>query len=877
MDRDDVATLAEKALEPELAAPSPRTRAELDAATERLCRILANIADLVAPARRARPSHRRPGWTAAVQAKHRDARTALRRAKAAPDSEARQTQYEDRQKEFLETLRTEQRAEWREALHKASERNTLWPLAKWARERSGRPPQPKGTPPIQRAPGEQAESSAEGKAELFAERFFPNVTPGVFPPSDAELAAEPHPPLVHMNLDITEADVRDALAQTAPWKAAGPDGLPAGFLKACGSPLDKALSKIYSTSMNLGYWPQSFGRANVAVIPKPGKTTEQLSVPGGWRPISLLSCLAKPMEKILASRLLTKCEEEGMLPPEQFGNRPKRSCEAAVRLVVQMVRAVWAQNSAASLLQLDLKGAFDRVHHEWLLVTLHRTGLPAQLLKWIKGWLHGRQSSMRVDGEETRFRDIPAGVPQGSPLSPILFVLFLAPLYNRLRRDGIMLAGFADDTNILAFGKTHRDNVSKLEATYRAAEKWAAEVGMQFEPAKSELIHFREAGNPITLPVRLGADTIQPVPSARFLGVWLDYRLRWKAHIKAIRGKLERQTLALTRLAASVWGCDLPRARTLYTAVVRPLAVYGAAAVVEHQPAEPARTPTHGQPPPLKSRGVIGKALALTQNKALRRVAGAYKASPIKVLEADMGVPPLDLYIEARQAVFERRLKASGVGQYIQDACASISTQLRNRRALWRRPPALYHQDWPEDIHKAMHEKWMTRWSETRAGERSEIPPQPPLPPTKAGQTQLRPVYRGMRKAYTSVLFQARTGCIGLRAFLHRVGVPEFQGAPECQCEHGGHQTVVHLFTACMDPRSRPLRELGLNTAESVGEALGDPKRAPEMARRLVGSGWLPEYRVAETLRHRADFEELEKEERRGEEGEAMEESEDPG
>ena len=186
-----------------------------------------------------------------------------------------------------------------------------------------------------------------------------------------------------------------------------------------------------------------------------------------------------------------------------------------------MVRAVWAQNSAASLLQLDLKGAFDRVHHEWLLVTLHRAGLPAQLLKWIKGWLHGRQSSMRVDGEETTFRDIPAGVPQGSPLSPILFVLFLAPLYNRLRRDGIMLAGFADDTNILAF---------------------------------------------------------------------------------------------------------------------------------RHRPT--------GNQPPLKSRGVIGKALALTQNKALRRVAGAYKASPIKVLEADMGVPPLDLYIEARRAVFKRRLKS---------------------------------------------------------------------------------------------------------------------------------------------------------------------------------------------------------------------------
>ena len=170
-----MAILAEKALEPELGTPIARTPVELDAAAERLCRILTEIADLVTPARRARPGHRRPGWTAAVQAKHRDARTALRRAKAVPDSETRQAQYQGTQKEFLEALRTEQRAEWREALHRASERNAvaaseMGTPTKW---KAVGPSQPKGTPPIRRTPGEQAKSSPEGKAELFAERFSP--------------------------------------------------------------------------------------------------------------------------------------------------------------------------------------------------------------------------------------------------------------------------------------------------------------------------------------------------------------------------------------------------------------------------------------------------------------------------------------------------------------------------------------------------------------------------------------------------------------------------------------------------------------------------------------------------------------------------------
>jgi hypothetical protein len=107
---------------------------------------------------------------------------------------------------------------------------------------------------------------------------------------------------------------------------------------------------------------------------------------------------------------------------------------------------------------------------------------------------------------------------------------------------------------------------------------------MEFAPEKSELVHLTRARAAPTTPVRLGQQVITPVQEARFLGVWIDRKLKWKGHLNAIKRKFATQQFALTRLAASAWGCSLLRAREIYTKVIRSAMAYGAG--VWHHPTE---------------------------------------------------------------------------------------------------------------------------------------------------------------------------------------------------------------------------------------------------------------------------------------------------
>ena len=109
-------------------------------------------------------------------------------------------------------------------------------------------------------------------------------------------------------MDIDELDISIALQDAKPWKAAGPDKFPAGFLRACGKPVARYLAPLFNAYLCLGHWSAAFRQVNVAVLPKPRKITAQLQTPGGYRPITLLSCIGKALERILANRLAAAAE-----------------------------------------------------------------------------------------------------------------------------------------------------------------------------------------------------------------------------------------------------------------------------------------------------------------------------------------------------------------------------------------------------------------------------------------------------------------------------------------------------------------------------------------------------------------------------------------
>jgi hypothetical protein len=176
---------------------------------------------------------------------------------------------------------------------------------------------------------------------------------------------------------IDHVDVAQLLRSVKPWKAPSPlDEIPMGFLKACGEPLTRALARIANASLRLEYFPARFRQGFVAVLRKPGKSAKAQRTPGAYRPITLLSCLGKVIEAIMASRIAAAAEEQHLLPDCQMGNRKDRSTELAIRIVTDAVFTAWRSKAVASLLQLDLTGAFDRVNHIRLLHVLTEAGFP---------------------------------------------------------------------------------------------------------------------------------------------------------------------------------------------------------------------------------------------------------------------------------------------------------------------------------------------------------------------------------------------------------------------------------------------------------------------------------------------------------------------
>lgn len=829
-----------------------QTADDIDRAADQLIAQLTRIAEASAPRRLPNKGKATPWWNREVAESVKAARKAEREYRR-HRSQARYIAAKQAQKQKAKAIRKAQREKWRQTVEAASTDNRLlWTLARWGRLRSHTPTTAASIPALGRTEGNPTATTHEEKAQLLAERFFPAPEADLSDIIDRTFTDDTFPArCLQIRTEVTPAEVQNALRLAGRWKAPGEDMLPTGFLLACGPPLFEALAKLATASFAAEHFPTRFRKARVAVLQKPGKTAAARQTPGGWRPISLLSTVGKAIEFVLTQRITQAAEDAGALPRGQMGNRKNRSTELAIRVVIEAAQTAWDHGAVASLLQLDIKGAFDTVNHTRLLDTLRQKGFPPWVVRWIRSYLTGRQAQLSFDGREAEPVLLRAGVPQGSPLSPILFILYIATLYEALeaQHPHLLIVGFADDTNLMAFGQTAKACCMQLQDAWATCTSWAKSRGMQFAPEKSELMHFsRERRNP-TASLRLGTKDdseksllIKPVETARFLGVWLDRKLRWGPHLQQIRRKLSTQVLALTKITGSVWGCSLAQARHVYTAVIRAALAYGASAF--HTPT----TDNH------KPQG-IAKQLGPLQSQCLRAVAGAYRATPIRALETETAVPPVDLYLNQRLAHFEARLEATGMKQLIENSCAAVAHRLRNRlgykpvRPRCRPDKGQLARQWQGtgSLEEAVTRSWKARWEEQiRSKEIQSLTPADRSPLFDKTRALLK--HKGLRKSESSLVTQLRTGKIGLKAFLWQRSVPGV-ASPRCQCGTEW-ETPEHLALRCpelSEQRATLRARLGrsMRTRRDFEEATAQAGTARILARWFKGLGKLSEYKTA--------------------------------
>jgi hypothetical protein len=347
-----------------------------------------------------------------------------------------------------------------------------------------------------------------------------------------------------------------------------------------------------------------------------------------------------------------------------MGARPNRSIDTALDYLVQQIHATWQnKNGVATLLSLDMTGAFDRVVPARLLHNLRERKIPEWIVKWVGSFISNRTTTLGLPGYNTNGFPTHKGVPQGSSLSPILIFFYNANPVKTCNPSTLPASGtgFVDDVNTLAFGKTTEENCGTLQTVHKWCLERARRHGASSAPEKYILVHFTKARTKYnsTCPLILPTSTIHPHPSARVLSVILDKKLSWQPHLQHINSKLATQTSVLSRLIASTWGASLLVLKLLYTAVVHLAITSGC--------------PAWWAPPSMLfiQKG-LGDKLQRVENRCLRIVSRAHMATPIRSLQAEVGVPPLSLHMDGWQAQFHLRSAEAGIDRVIEEGIFKV-------------------------------------------------------------------------------------------------------------------------------------------------------------------------------------------------------------
>jgi len=344
-----------------------------------------------------------------------------------------------------------------------------------------------------------------------------------------------------------------ALLQRLKNKAPGHDNILNVVVKNGGSGLRSHLKYAFELCLATGYIPPDWKMAIVVPILKEGKDGR---VPESYRPVSLLPAFAKLLESLVAMMLSDFLENNNLLPEHQFGFRRRRGAVDPLFRLISDAALAMSQHGKLVAVFLDFKAAFDTVWHSGLKHKLKAAGVPDHLVRWTANFLDDRSFRVRVGSELSEQQRVKCGVPQGSPLSPLLFIFYCAEMQPLTVQpdDGRKSVGagtYADDAANWAWGPHYEQSVSRLQLRLRSTESWCARWRLELNPLKCESIIIGHHGSSSpTVLLTIAGQRIPQVNEVKYLGVTLTTKLSWDRHLDRLSAKTKPRAASLYGIAS---------------------------------------------------------------------------------------------------------------------------------------------------------------------------------------------------------------------------------------------------------------------------------------------------------------------------------------
>ena len=333
---------------------------------------------------------------------------------------------------------------------------------------------------------------------------------------------------------IEETEVLNALLSLKN-SAAGYDGIPGSIMKQCAQQYLAELTYIINCSILEGYIPDELKLAKVLHI---FKSDDENKIEN-YRPISILPFFSKVFEKIVANHVIEFLDKHNILYEKQFGFRKCHSTSHAIITLVEIVSRALDSGKVIVGVFLDLKKAFDTVDHEILLDKLNSYGINNNLHAWFESYLHNRSQFVFHNNNKSETKHITHGVPQGSILGPLLFIIYV----NDFSRASDLLFSimFADDTSVFIEGHSFNEVIESLNTELKKVSFWLQSNKLTLNVKKSHYMVFhRSRIKHNQMAIKIQNCTINKTDSIKFLGVIIDNKLNWHEHIIYIKNKISK-------------------------------------------------------------------------------------------------------------------------------------------------------------------------------------------------------------------------------------------------------------------------------------------------------------------------------------------------